>query len=312
MKTFSINDVKRCHQITKCLLVGILFISIFSACNVRAGIMGAPGLAPDYSNMNSYICGNTGSTVTTKIAEWKGNACTIAGTNSYVPTSGYYTIGLIAWSIMGGGKVITISSSVFIDADKPISEQSLRVNSSDDTVPSLLYNKSMVKACYVLRDSKNTSYSFNGFDCDNKAPLPPTPPLNTACTLNSGNALDVNLGTVDRSQLTTTPGVGSVKHIQVNVNCTGGVDVTVNMQLNYTPISITGTQIVKSTANGLGVAIIYNGKTLASTDVTPVTFLTGSNALDLSFQAVRDPTVDVGDVPTGAFTASAVLVMTQQ
>lgn len=84
------------------------------------------------------------------------------------------------------------------------------------------------------------------------------------------------------------------------------------MQLSYTPISVSGTEVVKSSSNGLGVSIIYNDKPLSTTDTTPVTFISGSNTLDLAFEAVRDPAVDSGDIPTGAFSASAVLVMTQQ
>ncbi|MFU2317529.1 fimbrial protein [Rahnella sp. PCH160] len=133
----------------------------------------------------------------------------------------------------------------------------------------------------------------------------------TSCTLNNGNDLSVNLGTVDRAQMPTVPGSGSMRHIQVPVDCTGG-DVTVNMQLNYTPISLSGGQVIKSSSNGLGVSVVYNSKILSTTDVTPVTFLSGSNSMDLAFQAVRDPAVEIKDVPTGAFTASAVLVMTQQ
>ncbi|CCJ81525.1 FIG00626592: hypothetical protein [Cronobacter dublinensis 1210] len=84
------------------------------------------------------------------------------------------------------------------------------------------------------------------------------------------------------------------------------------MQLNYTPVSIGSGQAVKSSANGVGAAIFYNNKLLAPTDVTAVNFLEGSNTLTLGFQAVRDATVALKDIPTGAFTASAVLVMTQQ
>lgn len=168
--------------------------------------------------------------------------------------------------------------------------------------------------CVYLVDDAGHRYTPGNSECDqtNVKPLPPTPPPpDTSCTINNGNALSVNLNTVDRAQLPTVPGSGSMRHLQVPVDCTGG-NVTVNMKLNYTPIILTAGQVVKSSANGLGVSIVYNSKLLSSTDITPVTFLKGSNTLDLAFQAVRDPNVEIKDVPTGAFTASAVLVMTQQ
>jgi len=88
--------------------------------------------------------------------------------------------------------------------------------------------------------------------------------------------------------------------------------VTANMKLNYTPISIGSSQAVKSSANGVGAAIFYGNKALSPSDVTSLNFLEGSNTLTLGFQAVRDSTVPLKDIPTGAFTASAILVMTQQ
>ena len=84
------------------------------------------------------------------------------------------------------------------------------------------------------------------------------------------------------------------------------------MTLNYTPISIGSSQAVKSSANGVGAAIFYGNKALSPSDVTPLNFLEGSNTLTLGFQAVRDSTVALKDIPAGAFTANAVLVMTQQ
>lgn len=88
--------------------------------------------------------------------------------------------------------------------------------------------------------------------------------------------------------------------------------ITANMKLNYTPISIGSSQAVKSSANGVGAAIFYGNKALSPSDVTSLNFLEGSNTLTLGFQAVRDSTVALKDIPTGAFTANAVLVMTQQ
>ncbi|EGT5711720.1 fimbrial protein [Cronobacter dublinensis subsp. dublinensis] len=149
--------------------------------------------------------------------------------------------------------------------------------------------------------------------CGGSLPPPsPTPPVpDTSCTINNNNALSVSLGTLNRDEIPTVPDSGSAISKTISVVCTGGA-LTANMQLNYTPVSIGSGQAVKSSANGVGAAIFYNNKLLAPTDVTAVNFLEGSNTLTLGFQAVRDATVALKDIPTGAFTASAVLVMTQQ
>ncbi|MNE11402.1 hypothetical protein D3C80_1041580 [compost metagenome] len=147
---------------------------------------------------------------------------------------------------------------------------------------------------------------------DGYTPLPPTPPTpTTSCSINNGNALSVSLGTLNRDEIPTVPDSGSAISKTISVVCTGGT-VTANMQLNYTPISVGSNQAVKTSANGVGAAIFYSNKVLSPSDVTSVNFLEGSNNLTLGFQAVRDSTVALKDIPTGAFTASAVLVMTQQ
>ncbi len=85
-----------------------------------------------------------------------------------------------------------------------------------------------------------------------------------------------------------------------------------NMQINYTPITVSGTQVINSSINGLGVAIGYDNKFMKPADIVPLSFVEGANNVSLDFEAVRDPAVAVADIKTGPFTASAVLVMTQQ
>ena len=169
--------------------------------------------------------------------------------------------------------------------------------------------------CLYLVSSNGTKYmtqDTESFNCPYAPGLPDTPSIpDTSCTINGGNALSVSLGTLERSEIPTAPDVTSAINKTVSVNCTGG-KVTVNMQMSYTPVSIGSGQAVKTSANGVGAAIFYGDKALAPADITPLTFAEGSNTLTLGFQAVRDATVQLKDIPTGAFTASAVLVMTQQ
>lgn len=238
--------------------------------------------------------------------------CTLDSDN-YVPT-GNYTVQTRVMNPYSYRVDRTIETSVArIDGTKRISEQAI-TNFVAYKLVAVANPVDMLACQYFHNMDDGTLYSVSSDSrCLTVAPpLPPTPQIpDTSCTINSGNDLSVNLSTIDRAQLPTVPGSGSMRHIQVPVDCTGD-DVTVNMQLNYTPISLSAGQVIKSSSNGLGVSVVYNSKILSSTDITPVTFTAGSNSMDLAFQAVRDPTVEIKDVPTGAFTASAVLVMTQQ
>lgn len=316
MKTCYANLMRRSWLARVVICCGLIFSALFTDPS-WAIITGVNGLQPQYDH--EVYCGDFTRAGMGSGGKFVGNACDISPVGGYVPHSGYYTVVLTIFGAPSSlnpnpGNYYSESSLGYFDAGKPLSEQDVHVSSNDGSPEMNHFNFDM---CYSLKDSSGKQYALNvgwggcnGHDID---PIPPTPPApDISCTLNNGNVLDVNLETVERAQLPTTPGGSNVKHVPVDINCTGGVDVSVNMQLNYTPISMTGTEVVKTTSNGLGVAILYNDKPLSSTDITPVTLATGLSTLDLAFEAVRDPAVNVGDIPTGAFSASATLIMTQQ
>lgn len=295
------------------LLFAMLILGVQSA---QANINGVYGVDGRRSG-NTCVDSNTWYAWTFSSENYKlMSSCSIT-TNSYVPKNGNYQVEFIVFNGISNQVLVDARSAFFyVDATKTIAQQSIQALSSATDSYSGSSNGTII--CMYLVDDANHKYTpTSGTGCSGgggggSSVLPPTPPEpETSCTINNGNALNVNLSTIDRAQLPTTPGSGAMQHIQIPVECTGG-DVTVNMQLNYTPITIGSNQIVKSTANGLGVSVVYGNNVLSSSDVTPVTFLAGSNTVDLAFQAVRDPVVAIKDVPTGSFTASAVLVMTQQ
>ncbi|EOC0416704.1 fimbrial protein [Cronobacter malonaticus] len=236
------------------------------------------------------------------------NRCSI-DVYGYVPHSGNYRVRMRAKST-AGLNISATSNPFYLDATISIISQNVTATGSGTGVVRD-YSPMTRWWCTYLVDDAGNEYVV-GYCHDGGTPIPPTPPVpDTSCTINNGNVLSVSLGTLERSEIPTSPGSGSAKSIPFAVNCTGG-NVTVNMQLNYTPISVGSSQAVKTSANGVGVAIMYDNKPLSTTDITPVTFLQGSNTLNLSFEAVRDSAVNLADIPTGAFTANAVLVMTQQ
>lgn len=228
----------------------------------------------------------------------------------YVPVSGYYTVE--AWFVDDHNQQGRCYSnrSNYIDASKPLNDQD--VNPGTSVGGNCHWGGSFVlDACDVLEAPDGKFYFLTTYGKCTGETLPPTPLVNTSCTVNSGNALSVSLGSLDRATLPTTPSSGTAKHIKIPVSCTGG-DVTVSMNITYTAITIGSTQAVKTSTNGVGTAIIYNNAAVSPTSKATINLKSGSNTVDLGFQAIRDSAVAVKDIPTGAFTASAVMVMTQQ
>lgn len=257
-----------------------------------------------------------------QLSQNAGGKCTITmGTVAYLPVPGRYqvvsefsaesTTGSAPYFYTGSAKV-TNNGQEYLDTTTSITDMNLVAASSSDVTMLSAFDRGYL--CVKLKSiDYGTTFSIPGsYACAGDSPLPPTPPVKpTSCTLNNSSDLSVPLGTVERSEIVTTPGTGAVKNVEIPVTCTGG-DVSVNMQLSYTPISVSGQNVVKSSTNGLGVSIIYGSKVLSPTDITALSFIEGSNTLDLGFEVVRDPTVTIGDIPTGDFTASATMIMTQQ
>lgn len=290
----------------------LFFISFTLTGYSEASIIGAHGFSQDEGTPAD--CKSADEYVY-PTATFVPGMCTLNFTAAmYVPHSGLYRVRTAIYT----GKVVTasaLSTEAYFDATKPLKDQQVTVSGTLSGVPSSATFKH-ADICRTLVDEAGNDYSGGTDWCyANKIPippLPPTPPTPSTCSVNDGNDLKVNLSTVDRELLPTEPGVGSLRHIQIPVECSGSAAFTVTMKLSYTPISIGSAEGIKTSSTGLGVAVIYDSKPLATADVTTATFVEGSNTLDLAFQAVRDPTVSASDIPTGAFTASAVLVMTQQ
>lgn len=298
----------------------IVFSMLFIAGKASGGIHGTHALrtggTADSCPPDANMSWNDGAYPDTIYID--ANKCTLSS-SGYVPVSGYYSVESVVSFNNGGYPSVQRlrTSTVYLDASKSIAEQEVSVSGSNGSP--MYYTAgyaASVSLCPLLVDSAGQKYTFREFYCYDGGnvhpPLPPTPPIpDTSCTINNGNALSVSLGTLNRDEIPTVPDSGSAISKTISVNCTGGT-VTANMTLNYTPISIGSSQAVKSSANGVGAAIFYGNKALSPSDVTPLNFLEGSNTLTLGFQAVRDSTVALKDIPAGAFTANAVLVMTQQ
>ncbi|MCS3600982.1 hypothetical protein M2371_000168 [Buttiauxella sp. BIGb0471] len=323
-----LNKNELFQMFLKMVFCPLLFIVIFFSGQSSAGSItnvfgvSSKGVSSISCAQSQQILKASGSSQMQLTQNAGGHTCTITmGTVAYLPVPGRYEIVSLfkASSSTGLGPkdytataTLTNNGQANLDTNTSISDMNLVAATTPDVVMNSGHDKGYL--CVKLKSiDYGTVFEIPGStNCSGSTPLPPTPPVKpTSCTLNNSSDLSVPLGTVERSEIVTTPGTGTVKNIEIPVTCTGG-NVGVNMQLSYTPISVSGQNVVKSSTNGLGVSIIYGSKVLSPTDTTPLSFTEGSNTLNLGFEVVRDPTVTIADVPTGDFTASATMIMTQQ
>ncbi|EOV9017948.1 fimbrial protein [Cronobacter muytjensii] len=290
---------------------------------VQAGTLrGVPGIrsAGDAGGLYTDCPDGYNHAVIGKDPSWVGGACTLSvPSGNYVPVSGNYSmrIEVIGVAPLQTSRDLTKTDAVWIDASKPIGDQNLTFSGGSKPFTNPYLHDGEGYYCLYL-EGNGGIYSINlpefSWYCSSytPGPLPPTPPQPViSCKVNNSNNLDVNLGTLDRAVIPTVPGSGQPQSAQFPVTCTGGA-ASMKMQLNYTPITVSGSQVVNSSINGLGVAVSYNDKILAPSDITTMQFPEGNTDVTLKFEAVRNPSVEVADIKTGPFTASAVLVMTQQ
>lgn len=240
------------------------------------------------------------------------------GPGNTVPTTGEYYITMYATRYpndgSAGSRLATVFSARF----------NLTANVQLDTVNLNLalgsgysnITKSYSYVCYALWDTHNHTYIFNNTPqgckhVDDPTPLPPGPNF-VMCSFNDGKALDVSLGEVERSTIGAVPGTIPAIEKPLNVTCTGDGQANFSVKFQYTPISIAGNEYIVSSANGLSVAMSLNDTIVNTSTTYNRTYGVGTQTEMLAFEPMRDPTVKYTDIPTGAFTASAVMIITQE
>lgn len=147
-----------------------------------------------------------------------------------------------------------------------------------------------------------------GRTCQDSHQLPEEP---TDCMLNYGEALDVALGDLDKERISVAPGQGSRVVKVVPVMCKGDATMDAKMQIDYTPVTFGKVSMASSSTRGLGVAIFYNGQSVSPSDSFDMRFEPGSSSFELGFEAIRDAIMSLDDLATGAFSASAVVRITE-
>lgn len=172
--------------------------------------------------------------------------------------------------------------------------------------------------CITLEDV-DTGYEYKGNMgygpdgrgkfCADAHELPVEPPK---CTLNGGTDLDIQLGKLERTDIAVKSGTTTPVTKDISIKCDGNIDYNATMKLEFTPISVSNDQVISTSTTGLGVAVLYNGKTVQPGQTFPLSYQPGIHTLTLGFEAVRDPAINATDLKTGDFTANAILVFTEQ
>lgn len=257
------------------------------------------------------ICPVTPDTVVDLTADdFSVSGCTFSvGYGNQVPRSDNYHVVLSLIDSKGNYNNAITSSDNYITAGVDISDALL----SFAVKSQLKLGSNYVHICYMLGDNRGDYYVFNNTPQSCPASGGVTPlPSPFQCTFGDGNTLNVSLGDVDRTEIGAVPGTLPGTEKSINITCTGDGTATYTISFQYTAVDIAGTEMISSTANGLAVAMSLNDELVNPTDTYSRTYSTGTQTEKLTFEPVRDPSVKIGDIPTGAFSASAVMILTAQ
>lgn len=247
-------------------------------------------------------------------------SCTLTvGNDNAVPATGTYRILYYLTAVAGDPKNAgeLMSGSITLTAGTQLSEQDVTWNYGSYAFYSMDMNNYYI--CYNLRQDstgkdflfKNTPQGCLKTKNGGTTPLPP-PPTPLSCQFNSGNPINVALGEISRNEIGTVPGTLPGMEKKLDVNCAGDGSATYSIKFQFTPKEVAGSELITSSVNGLAVALSFNDTVVSNTDSFSRTYSAGIQTETLGFEPVRDPAVEYTDIPTGAFTASAVMVITQE
>lgn len=324
----------------------LIFLLGFSIAENASGGLRVSGLTPAESGGNLAPCSMTAAGMSAqnsnKICWWNTDATadgkiytirdtTLSGSNgfaasgplgqSYVPYSAtwkllYFVCQLVvdngyprrSCSIAKAAKHYESTAASVINSTSNINAQNVDFTTGNGNIPKAS------SLCYALADVNNPTIYWRSNDARMCADANTLPSVPATCYLNYQQALNVDLGTLERSSIATTAHSGDKGNVTkpVQILCTRDGGVTVKTTFQYKTIAINSVGVVSTENNALGVAIIYKGQVVTPSSSFLETFNSGYTTVNLEFEAVRDSTISTDNLPTGAFTASAVMVMTEQ
>lgn len=230
---------------------------------------------------------------------------------SYVPYAGLYKMRTHVCAAESSDTCSLAKTTQFFDTVKSVQFASSR--RIIDHSPyfgggsGTMNSSSSICFTFVAPDGSEWATSA-GRTCQDAPHLPEVPSF---CYLNMGQDLSVDMGTIERGMISTVPGSTTKKNVPLKVMCSGDASLTATFTFQYTPITIIGSELVSSSINGVGVGIYFNDKFVSSNDSIDMDFSPGVTEVNLGFEVVRDPYVNIGDIGTGEFFADVVLVLTK-
>lgn len=249
-----------------------------------------------------------------------GNAypMTTGFTTSYVPISGEYKM-RTHWCFSSKGSdntsppctlsasVQTVDSikSVYLTPTQSVASQNPNFGGGNGGTLSQEGNMCMTFVSPDGHEYKTTAART----CQDAQALPDVP---SVCAINGTNALNVDMGTLERSKIGTSSSSSTYNvNKSVPVNCAGDTKITLATTFEFTSLTIAGSEVIKTSTPGLGIAIYYDNKAVDQSSSFTNTYEPGTTDINLKFVAVRDPTMNLKDIATGNFTATAIMVMTE-
>lgn len=322
-----------CNRLT--LFFYILIVCLFlhpeiSAADLSDPIWGLPPCAPGGKNVqlsnNSEVCGPISYMWESfeflygagqKIGNGKGLGFGASQRGVYPPFTGVYSMAAHFCATEDSKNRCTLKNSyltvpslskVSLVSNIEVSKQNGSFGGGASAV--LTATSSM---CWTFVDERGVEWAANApAYCADAKKLPVVP---ADCYINYQEDLNVDMGNLERSKIATVPVSGTQGNIKKSfpILCTRDAGMTVLTSFQFTPLTISGNEVVSTNSPNLGIAIFYKGE-LVGPSSTPITenFETGYTDRELEFQAVRNSNAALSDIPTGSFTASAVMVMTAQ
>lgn len=134
----------------------------------------------------------------------------------------------------------------------------------------------------------------------------------TDCTINNGEAINVNFGNIDSSWLTAvSTGKNASYDVSklLNYHCQTPLSQDVMINLNATPVSFSSQEAAIATSKSdIGVVMKHNGVPVVPGSGFTTHFDSGTGNDVVTFSVIKSP--DVQEVQPGAFSASATLIIT--
>lgn len=231
----------------------------------------------------------------------------------YAPFSSYYKMRIYFCPSLSQGTCSQSAAVQYFDSNASVflNSTQLIVNQDPDFSGYSGILSSSSNSCLVLIDEAMNAWKSEGeFFCQDARNLPE---VGATCYLNHENDLNIDMGRIERSEIQTNA-ESSNHHVNKEflVLCTGDAGTAVTIQFVYENLSLVNGDAIKSSADGLGIMMKYNGEYVNLNKVFNRNYNSGYTTEMLDFYAIRDSLVPLSDIPAGDFTAHAVMILTLQ